>query len=91
MSAQGTYNIDFTLSNARRFYSSMGNLSDGKGLRSFSILRSVREYACPAWAALPKYLDEAIDSEQERALRIVLPTWHFGDAIFQSHIPYPKS
>ena len=25
--------IDFTLSNARRFYSSMGNLSDGKGLR----------------------------------------------------------
>ena len=25
--------IDFTLSNARRFYSSMGNLLDGKGLR----------------------------------------------------------
>ena len=24
--------IDFTLSNARRFYSSMGNLLDGKGL-----------------------------------------------------------
>ena len=26
--------IDFTLSNARRFYSSMGNLLDGKGLTS---------------------------------------------------------
>ena len=26
--------IDFTLSNARRFYSSMGNALDGKGLRS---------------------------------------------------------
>ena len=24
--------VDFTLSNARRFYSSMGNLLDGKGL-----------------------------------------------------------
>ena len=31
MSAQGT--LDFTLSNARRFYSSMGNPLDGKGLR----------------------------------------------------------
>ena len=30
MSAQAL--IDFTLSNARRFYSSMGNLLDGKGL-----------------------------------------------------------
>ena len=27
--------IDFTLSNARRFYSSMGNPLDGKGLKSF--------------------------------------------------------
>ena len=27
--------IDFTLSNARRFYSSMGNALDGKGLRSW--------------------------------------------------------
>ena len=28
--------IDFTLSNARRFYSSMGNLLDGKGLNAIS-------------------------------------------------------
>ena len=30
--------IDFTLSNARRFYSSMGNLSDGKGLNFWGCL-----------------------------------------------------
>ena len=28
--------VDFTLSNARRFYSSMGNALDGKGLERFS-------------------------------------------------------
>ena len=36
--------IDFTLSNARRFYSSMGNLSDRKGLttsKTMSLLNSV--------------------------------------------------
>ena len=29
-----------------------------------SIVRSVLEYACPVWAALPKYLDDAIESVQ---------------------------
>ena len=29
--------LDFTLSNARRFYSSMGNLLDGKGLIYLSL------------------------------------------------------
>ena len=38
-----------------------------------SIVRSVLEYACPVWAALPKYLGDAIESVQKRALRIVLP------------------
>ena len=33
--------IDFTLSNARRFYSSMGNLLDGKGLRPIIITITV--------------------------------------------------
>ena len=28
------------------------------------IVRSVLEYACPVWAALPKYLDDAIESVQ---------------------------
>ena len=36
--------IDFTLSNARRFYSSMGNLLDGKGLttpKTMSLLKQL--------------------------------------------------
>ena len=33
--------IDFTLSNARRFYSSMGNLLDGKGLRRKNYLTTL--------------------------------------------------
>ena len=40
--------IDFTLSNARRFYSSMGNLLDGKGLSNSEVnaVRVTRESAC---------------------------------------------
>ena len=37
--------------------------------------------------ALPKYLDDAIESVQKRALRIVLPNSHFDDAVIQSGIP----
>ena len=31
-----------------------------------SIVRSVLEYACPVWAALPKYLDDAIESVKKK-------------------------
>ena len=51
-----------------------------------SIVRSVLEYACPVWAALPKYLDDTIESVQKRALRIVLPNCHYDDALIQSGI-----
>ena len=51
-----------------------------------SIVRSVLEYACPVWAALPKYLHDAIESVQKRALRIVLPNCHYDDALIQSGI-----
>ena len=51
-----------------------------------SIVRSVLEYACPVWAALPKYLDDAIESVQKRALRIILPHCHYDDALIQSDI-----
>ena len=51
-----------------------------------SIVRSVIEYACPVWAALPKYLDDAIESVQKRALRIVLPNCHYDDALIQPDI-----
>ena len=51
-----------------------------------SIVRSVLEHACPVWAALPKYLEDAIESVQKRALRIVLPNCHYDDALIQSGI-----
>ena len=51
-----------------------------------SIVRSVLEYACPVWAALPKYLDDAIESVQKRALRIFLPNCHYDDALIQSGV-----
>ena len=41
--------LDFTLSNARRFYSSMGNLLDGKGLttsKTLSLLTPSRSNEC---------------------------------------------
>ena len=44
-----------------------------------SIVRSV-------WAALPKYLDDAIESVQKRALRIVLPNCPYDNALIQSGI-----
>ena len=70
------------------------NLSDNKRLYALcalkksgcSIVRSVLEYACPVWAALPKYLEDAIESVQKRALRIVLPNCHYDDALIQSGI-----
>ena len=36
-----------------------------------SIVRSVLEYACPVWAALPKYLEDAIESVQVYIVYIV--------------------
>ena len=51
-----------------------------------SIVRSVLEYACPVLAALPKYLDDAIESVHKRALPIVLPNCHYDDALIQSGI-----
>ena len=51
-----------------------------------SIVQSVLENACPVWAALPKYLDDAIESVQKRALRIVLPNCHYDNALIQSGI-----
>ena len=58
-----------------------------------SIARSVLEYACPVWAALPKYFDDAIESvKKRRALRIVLLNCHYDDALIQSwhHSPFPE-
>ena len=50
-----------------------------------NIVRSVLEYASPVWAALPKYLDDAIpESAQKAALRFVLPNCHCDDALIHA-------
>ena len=41
--------IDFTLSNARRFYSSIGNSLDGKGLSIFNMFRITKESTTGAY------------------------------------------
>ena len=53
---------------------------------SYLVLNDTEEYACPVWAALPKYLVDAIESVQKRALRIILPNCHYNDALIQSGI-----
>ena len=40
----------------------------------------------PVWAALPKYLEDTIESVQKEALRIVLPNCQHDDALIQSGI-----
>ena len=39
-----------------------------------SIIRSVLEYASPAWAGLMQYLSDQIESIQKRALKIIFPS-----------------
>ena len=51
--------IDFTLSNARRFYSSMGNPLDGKGLKVF-VGQCLRK-----WAKLEGKLKEVTDHNKK--------------------------
>ena len=70
------------------------NLSDNKRLYALcalkksgcSIVRSVLEYACPVWAALPKYLDDVVESVEKRAQRIVLSNCDYDDALIQPGI-----
>ena len=86
--------IDFTLSNARRFYSSMGNLLDRKGLKRAQVkskdlvsfyltcIRSVVEYACALFhGSLPQYLLVDLERCQKRALRIIFPDKEHDEAL----------
>ena len=44
-----------------------------------SIIRSVLEYASPAWAGLTQYLSDQIESIQKRALKIIFPSLCYED------------
>ena len=46
-----------------------------------SIIRSVLEYASPAWAGLMQYFSDQIESIQKRALKIIFPSLCYEDAL----------
>ena len=51
-----------------------------------SIIRSVLEYASPAWAGLTQYLSNQIESIQKRALKIIFPSLCYEDALKKSRL-----
>ena len=74
-------------------YSQKGQQSFVRTVRAFkktgfTIKRLVQVYCSIVCSVLdlPKYLDDAIESVQKRALRIILPNCHYDDALTQSGI-----
>ena len=49
-----------------------------------SIIRSVLEYASPAWAGFTQYLSDHIASVQKRALKIIFRSLYYEDALKKS-------
>ena len=49
-----------------------------------SLRRPVIEYASAVLANLPKYLSDALEGIQKRALRIILPNLHYDEALILS-------
>ena len=46
-----------------------------------SIVRSTVEYASPAWAALPQYLSNMLESVRKQAMRVIFPGFLYEDAL----------
>ena len=46
-----------------------------------SIVRSTIEYASPAWAALPQYLSNMLESVQKQAMQVIFPGFLYEDAL----------
>ena len=53
----------------------------------FSLIQSVIEYASAVFTNLPKYLSDALEGIQKRALRIILPNLHYDNALILSGLP----
>ena len=49
-----------------------------------SLIRSIIEYASAVFANLPKYLSDALEGIQKRALRIILLNLHYDEALILS-------
>ena len=45
------------------------------------IVRSTVEYASPAWAALPQYLSNMLESVQKQAMRVIFPGFLYKEAL----------
>jgi len=53
-----------------------------------SVIRSVLEYACPAWHTnLPKYLSDTIETIQRICLRTIYPGYAYNDVLQMVNIP----
>ena len=52
-----------------------------------SLIRSVIEYASAVFANFPKYLSDALEGIQRRALRIILPNLLYDEALMLSGLP----
>ena len=46
-----------------------------------SLIRSILEYAVPAWANIPLYLEDAIESIQKRVLAVIFPGVPYDEAL----------
>ena len=46
-----------------------------------SIVRSIVEYASPVWAVITLYLDELIESAQQKALKIIFGQVEYTEAL----------
>ena len=46
-----------------------------------SLVRSILQYAVPAWANIPFYLEDAIESIQKRALAVIFPDVPYDEAL----------
>ena len=46
-----------------------------------SLIRSVLEYAAPVWSDFPDYLASGVESIQKKALKIILPTYDYAQAM----------
>ena len=44
-------------------------------------IRSILEYAVPAWQDIPEYLSVKLESIQKQALKIVFPDYSYDEAL----------
>ena len=52
-----------------------------------SLIQSVIEYTSAVFTNLPKYLSDALEEIQKRALRIILLNLHYDEALILSGLP----